>query len=184
MGKGLTFLEVLIAVGLIAIVSSLTMINSRDTLPFEKLIAETRLVSQRLGQMSIDARTSGKTFRIKCTPQGLEADVFNVKSQDFQTALSVTSSNPKVNLVPIAIESLTNDIYLSATWTNSNSNCASQKYFYITSRGHFFSAQGVGGVELEFNLTTNMYGTKLSISGENAIARLYVRERLNAYSDL
>jgi type II secretory pathway pseudopilin PulG len=184
MGKGLTFLEVLIAVGLIAIVSSLTMMNSRNTLPFEKLLTETRLVSQRLGQMSIDARASGKTFRITCTSSGLEADVFNVKSHDYQTAASATSSSTKANLVPISVESLTNDIYLSATWTSSNSNCATQKTFYITSRGHFFSAQGTGGVELEFNLTTNMYGTKLAISGENAIARLYVREKLNAYSDL
>jgi hypothetical protein len=114
----------------------------------------------------------------------IQADVFNVKSHDYQTAASATSSSSKVNLVPISVESLTNDIYLSATWTSSNSNCATQKTFYITSRGHFFSAQGTGGVELEFNLTTNMYGTKLAISGENAIARLYVREKLNAYSDL
>lgn len=184
MGKGLTFLEVLIAVGLIAIVSGLTMVNSRDTLPFEKLISETRLVSQRLGQMSIDARASGKTFRIVCTSNGLEADVFNVKSNDYLTAAAATSSASKINISPISIEPLSNDIYLSAAWTNSNSNCSTQKIFYITSRGHFFSAQGVGGVDLEFNLTTNIYGTKLAISGENAIARLYVREKLNAYSDL
>jgi prepilin-type N-terminal cleavage/methylation domain-containing protein len=184
MRRGLTFLEVLIAVGLIAIVSGLAMISSRDKLPFEKLVSETRLVSQRLGQMSIDARASGKTIKISCSSSGLQADIYNVKSNDYQTASTATSSASKTNLLPIDIESLTNDIFISALWTNSNSNCATPKTFYITSRGHFFSSQGVGGVELEFNLSTNMYGTKLVISGENAIARLYIREKLNAYSDL
>ena len=179
--RGVTFLEVLISIGLIGIIAAFIMINSRDQLPLEKLIAETKLVSLRLGQASLDARASGRTAKIICSSAGIQLEWYQAKSDSFATAITATSSSPKVGAT-IDVEASNNDIYLSSSWTSLN--CSSNRNFYITSHGTFFSGSGIGGVELEFNLPNNLFTSKLVISGENALGRIYLREKLNAYSDI
>ena len=180
--SGVTFLEVLIAVGLIGIIAALVMVNSRDQLPLEKLIAETKLVSLRLGQASLDARASGRTAKIICSSAGIQLEWYKQKSDSFSSAVTATSSSSFKDGATIDIEASNNDIYLSSSWTTLN--CSSNRNFYITSHGTFFSGSGIGGVELEFNLPNNLYTSKLVISGENALGRMYLREKLNAYSDI
>ena len=181
MQRGVTFLEILISIGLIGIIAAFVMINSRDQLPLEKLLAETKLVSQRLGQASLDARASGRTAKLICSPAGIQLEWYPLKSDSFASAVAATTSSAKVGAT-INIEASNNDIYLSASWTTLN--CSSNKNFYIASNGNFFSGDAIGGVELEFNLPNNLYTSKLVISGENALGRIYLREKLNAYGDI
>lgn len=154
--QGVTFLEVLVVIAILAIGSAMLVPTNLETVTLEKLSSEAKVMAQKLVQLSVDARVSGRVVRLTCTTQGLNADSFSgQQTRDYNTA---SAKAVPANLIEsTVVESTTNSILL-------NGVCASNQIFYITSEGYFFSAQGVPGIA-NIELRAGTLAARIDVSG-------------------
>lgn len=155
--KGITFLEVLVVISVMAIIAGMLVPTSQETVNLQKLSSEAKLVAQKLVQLSVDARVSGHVVQLVCSSSGMTANVYlGNQARDYSTAQARSSIS--ANLIgTVSIESSSNTITLAG-------NCLTAKTFYITSEGYIFSAQGVAGIT-NIELRAGTLGANVDISG-------------------
>lgn len=153
--KGVTLLEMVVVIAVIAILTAVMMPTSQENLNLEKLQAEVKSVAQKITQLTIDARVMGRTIKVTCDSQGIMAYSYAVnQSRDYVSAASKATG---AIAETIEIESAANSMTLAGI-------CSAPKVFYITSEGYIFSAAGVAGISnIEFRVRG--YGARLDISG-------------------
>ena len=155
--QGITFLEVLIVISIMAIVAGMLVPTNQENVNIQKLSSEAKLVAQRLVQLSIDARVSGHVVQIVCNTSGITGNVFlGNKSRDYSTSQAISSVASNF-IYATLVESNLNTITIAG-------NCLTPKTFYITSEGYFFSAQGVAGIA-NIELRSGSIGANVDISG-------------------
>lgn len=153
--RGVTFLEILVVISILAVVSVMLVPTSQETVTLEKLSSEAKLVAQRLVQLSIDARVSGRVIRLRCSAQGISADAFlGTQTRNYNSAIAV-ASNASNFIETTEVETTTNKVTVI---------CPSPQVFYITSEGYFFSAQGVAGVS-NIELRSGTLAARIDVSG-------------------
>jgi prepilin-type N-terminal cleavage/methylation domain-containing protein len=156
--RGVTFLEILVVISILAVISAMFVPTSQETVTLEKLSSEAKLVAQRLVQLSIDARVSGRVIKLSCTTQSLTANVYAASQKtDYASVNGITG-------VPIEtsdVESVSNNIKLGGI-------CATPQTFVITSEGYFFSSQSVPGIS-NLELTSGTLGARIDVSGAGSV---------------
>ena len=157
LARGVTFLEILVVISILAIMSAVLVPTSQETVTLEKLSSEAKLVAQRLVQLSIDARVSGRVIKLTCNPQGITADAYlGFQTRDYTGAVAI-AGNASNYIETRQVESATNTVTLSGI-------CASPQIFYITSEGYLFSAQGVAGIA-NIELRSGTLAARVDVSG-------------------
>lgn len=152
---GVSFLELIVVLGIIAAIGVFTLPSSQDSIPVNHLAAQSKLIAQKLVQLSIDARVSGRTIRLDCTPNSLTSYAFN-KNQTYDYASAASGVSGLSVVESISILTASNPISLSAT-------CPSLSSFYITSEGYFYQSASSPGIHL--SLTEGSYLATIQLSG-------------------
>lgn len=153
--RGVTFLEILVVISILAVISVMVVPTSQETVTLEKLSSEAKLVAQRMVQLSIDARVSGRVVRLRCTSQGIMADTFlGWQTRDYASANGV-ANNASNFIETTQVENSTNQITVI---------CPAPQTFYITSEGYVFSAQGVPGIS-NIELRSGTLAARVDVSG-------------------
>lgn len=155
--RGVTFLEILMVIGIMAIVAAFFAPTNQQTVTLEKLTSEAKLVAQRLIQLSIDARVSGHVVQVSCLNNGITARVYlGAQARDYATAQ--LRAGVSANLLD------TYEIERASNLITHAGICASSQTFYITTEGYFFSAQGVPGIA-NLELRSGSYAATVDVSG-------------------
>lgn len=155
--RGVTFLEILVVISILAVSSAMLLPTSQETVTIEKLSSEAKLVAQRLVQLSIDARVSGRVIKLSCNSLEITANAYlGSQIRDYTSANAIASNS--TNLIETTqVESSTNTVTLAGI-------CAAPQTFYITSEGYFFSAQGVAGIS-NIELRSGTLAASIDVSG-------------------
>jgi prepilin-type N-terminal cleavage/methylation domain-containing protein len=156
MKKGITLLEMLVVIALMAVLSATLIPNSQDDVSLERLNTEAKSLSYKFLQLSVDARMSGRTIRVTCNPQTVIAySHLANQSWDFNSSAARVASSPTV------IDTQT--IFQSKSGMSLNGFCSGNQTFYISSEGNLFSASGVGGLR-NLEIRTNKYSSIINLS--------------------
>jgi prepilin-type N-terminal cleavage/methylation domain-containing protein len=156
MKKGVTLLEMLVVVAVMAVLSAALIPNSQDDISLERLNAEAKTLSYKFLQLSVDARMSGRTIRITCNSQTVIAySHLANQSWDFNSSAARIASSPLV------VEAQT--IFQAKSGMTLNGFCAGNQTFYISSEGNLFSASGVGGLR-NLEIRTRKYASIIDLS--------------------
>lgn len=175
--RGLSFLEVLVAVGIVALLSTAATLVNRDRLPIEQQLGEVRQVAGRLTQYVAEARLSRSVFRFTCTADGITATRHDSTqySPVFTYAQAQTASGSP-SLGSFTLESPTNPIGVT---------CPDGNVFFISPRGEVLGATNKAGVTLEFastfsalrvgdNTSATTMRARLLVSGEGGATRIFL----------
>ncbi len=155
MKKGVTLLEMLVVVAVMAVLSAVLIPNSQDDISLERLNAEAKSLSYKFLQLSVDARMSGRTIRVTCNSQTIIAYSYLAnQSWDFNTSAAKIASSPLVE---------TQTIFQTKSGMSLNGFCAGNQTFYISSEGNLFSANGVGGLR-NLEIRTLKYASIIDLS--------------------
>jgi prepilin-type N-terminal cleavage/methylation domain-containing protein len=155
MKKGITLLEMLVVVAIMAVLSATLIPNSQDDISLERLSTEAKSLSYKFLQLSVDARMSGRTIRITCNPQTVIAySHLANQSWDFSSSAAKIASSPLVE---------TQTIFQAKSGMTLNGFCAGNQTFYISSEGNLFSANGVGGLR-NLEIRTRKYASIIDLS--------------------
>lgn len=154
--RGFSMLEVLVVLGIISVLAAMLVPSSQDNVSLERVIGNAKLLSQKLVELSVDARASGRMVRLDCNPTGIRATTYrNTRSRNYagsNQASGITSNIISAN-IPL--------IQISAN-TRLSGVCAASSRIFITSEGLIFSASSPGITSLE--LRSGPYGARLNIS--------------------
>lgn len=157
MKKGITLLEMLVVVAIMAVLSATLIPNSQDDISLEKLNTEAKTLSYKFLQLSVDARMSGRTIRITCNSQTVIAySHLANQSWDFNSSVARVASSPAVVDTP-------QTIFQAKSGMTLNGFCAGNQTFYISSEGNLFSASGVGGLR-NLEIRTRKYASIIDLS--------------------
>lgn len=178
--SGLSFLEVLVAVAIIALLSSAAILVNRDRLPVEQHLGEVRQVAGRISQFVSQARLTRSVFRFSCTAEGImgtrhDAAISSTPVFNFAQAmgsLPIIESN-------LILESVTNPLKVTCPFGNS---------FVISPRGEVLGGAGRAGVVLQFessfsplrvgdNTAATTLVSRLVVSGEGGVTRIFVGDK-------
>lgn len=155
MKKGVTLLEMLVVIALIAVLSAALIPNSQDDISLERLNAEAKTLAHKFLQLSVDARVSGRTIRITCNSQGITSTSFLANlSWDYDSAVL------KANGASIDSQTL----FQAKSGLSLAGYCAGNQTFYISSEGNLFSARGVPGLA-NLEIRSRRYAAILNLSG-------------------
>jgi type II secretory pathway pseudopilin PulG len=150
-------LEVLVVLGIISVLSAMLVPSSQENVSLERVIGNAKLLSQKLVELSVDARASGRMVRLDCNSTGIRATTYrNTRSRDYNSshqAIGVSSNIISSNIPLIQIN------------TSTRLVCPTSNPIYITSEGYIFSGSsialaGITGLELR----SGPYGARLLVS--------------------
>ncbi len=155
MKRGITLLEMLVVVGVIAIISAALIPQSQEDISLERLSTESKSLAHKFLELSVDARVSGKTYRLTCNPQTIVATSYSAnQSWDYDSAVLKTSG--------VALETQT--LFQARGGLSLNGYCAGNQTFYISSEGNLFVARNTPGIT-GLEIRTRRYAASMDISG-------------------
>ena len=154
--RGFSMLEVLVVLGIISVLSAMLVPSSQDNVSLERVIGNAKLLSQKLVELSVDARASGRMVRLDCDATGIRATTYrDTRQRDYNSSnlASGVSSNIISSNIPL--------LHIG-TGTRLAGACAVSARIFITSEGHIYSATTAGITNLE--LRSGRYGARLNVS--------------------
>ena len=155
MRSGVTMLELLVVVAILAVIAAIGLPSGQEAVPLNKLSTRAKSLAQRLTQLSIDARTSGNTVRIVCSASSITASYFSKnRTYDYaSSAAAISGSSPLLDTVLLDQE----DGIAVQT-------CSSTQTYYVTSEGYFFQdSSNTPGLDLTMNLSN--FSARVLMSG-------------------
>ena len=144
-------LEVLVVLGIISVLSAMLVPSSQENVSLERVIGNAKLLSQKLVELSVDARASGRMVRLDCNSTGIRATTYrNTRSRFYGNAIASNIISANIPLIPIS--------------ASTRLVCPTSNPIYITSEGYIFSGPsalaGITGLELR----SGPYGARLLVS--------------------
>lgn len=156
MKKGITLLEMLVVIAIMAILSAALIPNSQDDVTLERLNSEAKTLAHKFLQLSVDARVSGRTIRITCNPQGISSAIYPANlSWDYDSAVLKTGSVASIE---------TQTLFQAKNGLSLAGYCSGNQTFYISSEGNLFAARGVPGLA-NLEIRSTRYAAILNLSG-------------------
>lgn len=156
--RGFSMLEVLVVLGVVSVLSAMLVPSSQENVSLERVIGNAKLLSQKLVDLSVEARSSGRTFKLDCDPAGIRVTAYkDVQSRLYNDSNTATSDSSKI------ISAYANVALLNlGSSTRLSGLCAVSTRIFITREGHFFSATSAGIPNLE--LRSGSYRARLDVS--------------------
>jgi prepilin-type N-terminal cleavage/methylation domain-containing protein len=147
--RGFSMLEVLVVLGIISVLSAMLVPSSQENVSLERVIGNAKLLSQKLVELSVDARASGRMVRLDCNSTGIRATTYrNTRSRFYGNAIASNIISANIPLIPVS--------------ASTRLVCPTSNPIYITSEGYVFSASSPGITGLE--LRSGPYGARLLVS--------------------
>ncbi len=166
--RGLSILEILIVLGIIGVLSAMIVPSSQENISIERVIGNGRLLSQKLLELSVDARVSGRMHRLDCNTAGVNVTTYKeTRVRDYAEA--ILAANNSGNIISTNVQ-----LFAMGRASSLGGLCRTSNRFFITSEGYIFSSAAPGIPDLQ--ITAGRYDVMLVISAVGD-AKIYFRER-------
>lgn len=131
--SGFSFLELIVAVGIIGVVATFSISGSDQGVSVQKLISQAQESAVKLSSLVATARSSQTSIRVSCDSKSLKAYYYRLKSSNMLTGALGTSVQSQVAGTETRSETLVNFTLSSMTMI-----CPAATS-YVTSDGNFLT---------------------------------------------
>jgi prepilin-type N-terminal cleavage/methylation domain-containing protein len=172
---GFSFIELVVVIGLIGIVSALTISSSKTPVNAQKLLTEAQKLAQGLSLMIAKSRASQTSIKLTC-------DSTKITSNEYRTTTSYDAKSNMIlgtigtNVVAVATGTPTKtSTMVSYSATDALTITCPEAIGYITSDGTIFTSGGNRFIAM-FSTTANAnIQSRLEIS-KTGYPRIYMRD--------
>lgn len=173
--RGVSFIEILVVLGIIGVLSAMLVPSSQENISIERVVGNAKLLSQKLLELSVDARASGRMYKLDCGPGGVNVTAFrDTRVRDYAEASLASNNSGKVISSNVQLLSI-------GRGTSLGGLCGSSNRFFISSEGYIFSSAAPGISNLQ--ITAGRYDVLVEVSAAGA-SKLYFRERGRPFREL